>query len=184
MRQMIGNSAAKASWIVSLVLLLSASGAAQIGARQIVVSIPDRKLALVENGELKKVYPVAVGKESTPSPSGKFQIVNRLTEPAYYHEGKVVAPGPMNPLGTRWMGLSQKGFGIHGTNAPKSIGKAASHGCVRMARLDLEELFSLVRVGDEVLIIAERDELTAQYFGSSTNNVVLAAAQLPAAGGQ
>ena len=65
------------------------------------------------------------------------------------------------------MGLSEKGYGIHGTNAPKSIGKAASHGCIRMARPDLEELFSRTRVGDVVLILGERDDLTAQVFGTS-----------------
>ena len=71
------------------------------------------------------------------------------------------------------MGLSEKGYGIHGTNAPKSIGKAASHGCIRMARPDLEELFSHTRVGDTVLILRERDDLTAQIFGTSDAVVAL-----------
>jgi len=62
-------------------------------------------------------------------------------------EATVVAPGKTNPLGSRWMGLSAKGYGIHGTNVPTSIGKAASHGCIRMAKHDLEELFEMVTVG-------------------------------------
>lgn len=133
--------------------------------RQIVVSIPDRKLALIEDGAVKKVFPVAVGKQSTPSPTGSFRIVNRVANPTYYHAGKIVPSGPSNPVGTRWMGLSEHGYGIHGTNAPGSIGKAASHGCIRMARHDLEELFALVEVGDAVEIRAERDEVTARLFG-------------------
>jgi lipoprotein-anchoring transpeptidase ErfK/SrfK len=132
--------------------------------RVLVVSIPNRRLALTEDGVVKKVYPVAVGKDSTPSPAGSFTIVSRVSNPTYTHEGKVVPPGPANPVGTRWMGLSQKGYGIHGTNAPKSIGKAASHGCIRMARRDLEELYAQVRTGDTVEIIAERNPETAQLF--------------------
>ena len=134
--------------------------------RQIIVSIPDRKLALVENGEVKKTFPVAVGKESTPSPVGSFHIISRVSNPTYFHEGKIVPPGPANPVGTRWMGLSEHGYGIHGTNAPNSIGKAASHGCIRMARADLEQLFAMVQVGDAVEIRAERDEQTAAIFSS------------------
>jgi hypothetical protein len=78
------------------------------------------------------------------------------------------------------MGLSEKGYGIHGTNAPKSIGKAASHGCIRMARPDLEELFSQTKVGDTVLILGERDDLTAQVFGTSDAVLALGTASPPA----
>jgi lipoprotein-anchoring transpeptidase ErfK/SrfK len=131
----------------------------------LVLSLPDRKMALLENGSVKKVYVVAVGKKSTPSPIGTFTIVSRLNNPTYSHRGRIVAPGPDNPVGTRWMGLSVKGYGIHGTNAPKSIGKAASHGCIRMAKLDLEELFDAVRTGDQVEIIGERNAETAELFG-------------------
>jgi len=132
--------------------------------RRIVVSLEDRKLALVENGQVKKVYTVAVGKPSTPSPVGTFTIQRRVKNPVYQHDGKVVEPGPGNPVGTRWMGLSVKGYGIHGTNEPKSIGKAASHGCIRMARKDLEEMYGMVSVGDTVELIGQRNEETAQLF--------------------
>jgi hypothetical protein len=125
--------------------------------RLLIVSIADRKLLLVQNGALKKVYPVAVGKASTPSPAGSFSIVRRVSNPTYSHKGRVVGPGPKNPVGSRWMGLSLKGYGIHGTNEPNSIGKAASHGCIRMAKADLEELYAQVQVGDEVEIHAEHD---------------------------
>jgi lipoprotein-anchoring transpeptidase ErfK/SrfK len=117
-----------------------------------------------------------VGKASTPSPEGEFTVITRTEDPTYYHEGKVIPPGKNNPLGTRWMGLNLKGYGIHGTNAPKSIGKAASHGCIRMAKKDLEELFTLVKVGDGVTIRGERDELVAQVFGSNNTDVQVASA--------
>ena len=149
--------------------------------RFIMISIPDRQLALVDNGQVIKTFPVAVGKESTPSPDGDFTVVNRTENPTYYHKGKVIKPGKSNPLGTRWMGLSHKGYGIHGTNVPSSIGKAASHGCFRMAKKDVEELFKLVRVGDAVIVRSEHDELVAQVFNpenkdASSNAEVLAAA--------
>jgi lipoprotein-anchoring transpeptidase ErfK/SrfK len=76
----------------------------------------------------------------------------------------VVAPGKGNPLGTRWMGLTAKGYGIHGTNAPKSIGKAASHGCIRVRASDLEELFDLVSVGIVVEIHGERPEILTRIL--------------------
>ena len=133
--------------------------------RVIVVSLEDRKLALVEDGQVKKVYTVAIGKPSTPSPVGTFTIERRVKNPVYQHEGKTVEPGPGNPVGTRWMGLSIKGYGIHGTNMPKSIGKAASHGCIRMGKADIEDLFEQVHVGDTVELIGERNEETAQLFG-------------------
>jgi len=133
--------------------------------REIIVSLEDHKLALVENGEVKKVYPVAIGKRSTPSPAGNFTIQRRVKNPTYHHDGKTVLPGPGNPVGTRWMGLSKPGYGIHGTNEPKSIGKSASHGCIRMAKADLEEFYELVAVGDTVRLIGHRDDETARLFG-------------------
>jgi lipoprotein-anchoring transpeptidase ErfK/SrfK len=152
--------------------------------RQIVVSIPDRKLALLENGEIVRVYKVAVGARVSPTPTGTFEIVNRLDRPTYYHPHKVIPPGPDNPLGTRWIGLSKKGFGIHGTNEPHSIGRAASHGCIRMGRRDLEELFRLVRAGDEVQIRGERDEFTAQIFGGEPAAVATASTEPAEIAGQ
>ena len=139
---------------------------------KIVVSLEDRKLALVEDGEVMKVYTVAIGRPSSPSPVGTFTIERRVKNPVYQHDGKTVQPGPGNPVGTRWMGLNIKGYGIHGTNAPKSIGKAASHGCIRMAKKDVEELYALVQVGDTVELVGQRDAETAQLFGDPQKPVV------------
>ena len=145
--------------------------------RLIVVSLEDRKLALLEDGQVKKVYPVSVGKASTPSPVGTFTIERRVANPTYAHNGKVVPPGPGNPVGTRWMGLSLHGYGIHGTNEPRSIGKAASHGCIRMARADLEDLYPQMHVGDTVVLIGQRNAQTARLFGAP--QPMLAAPQQP-----
>ena len=82
----------------------------------------------VEATKVAEKSNVAVGAAVSPSPTGAFKIVNRIPRPTYYHPGKVIGPGKSNPLGTRWLGLSIKGFGIHGTNVPRSIGRAASHG--------------------------------------------------------
>jgi len=89
------------------------------------------------------------------------------------------------------MGLSIPGYGIHGTNVPSSIGKAASHGCIRMAKKDLEELYPMVEVGDTVELIGQRNEETAQVFGDAptplpaaepaTQTALASAEQLPAA---
>ncbi|MFY9643732.1 MAG: L,D-transpeptidase [Terriglobales bacterium] len=154
------------------------------------VSIPDRKLALFANGKLVRVYPVAVGKSSTPSPVGEFKIVNHVSNPTYYHKGKVIAAGAGNPVGTRWMGLSAKGYGIHGTNQPNSIGHAASTGCIRMSKPDLEELFTIVDVGDTVQIRSERDEQVASVFGpgpgadSESTTIAQGTAESNSIGGQ
>lgn len=143
---------------------------AKVSVRRILVSIPDRKLALLEDGKVVRLYHVAVGKRSTPSPVGEFQIVARVSNPTYFHKGVVIPPGKNNPVGTRWMGLSVKKYGIHGTNQPNSIGKAASSGCIRLGKRDLEELFTLVEVGDTVQISGERDGQIAAIFGDGDNN--------------
>ena len=143
--------------------------------RQIIVSVPDRKLAVLENGVVLRTFAVAVGAAVSPSPTGEFEIVNRLTEPTYYHAGVVIPAGPGNPLGPRWVGLSKPGYGIHGTNAPGSVGKAASHGCIRLRNRDIVQLFAMVRVGDTVEIRGERDEQTAQLFGGEVSTPVTVA---------
>ena len=148
--------------------------------RFILISIPDRQLAFVDDGEVVKVYPIAVGARHTPSTEGNFTIISHVANPTWSHKGNVVGPGKGNPVGSRWMGLSLKGYGIHGTNAPRSIGKAASHGCFRMGKKDVEELFKLVRVGDTVAVRAERDELVAQVFGGANNNGQVQLALAPA----
>jgi lipoprotein-anchoring transpeptidase ErfK/SrfK len=146
---------------------LAADGAREADAatsRRIVVSLPDRKLALIENEEIVSIYPIAIGAAQSPSPVGTFNVVTRVANPTYYKPGKVIGPGAANPIGTRWIGLSAKGYGIHGTDSPKSIGFAKSHGCIRLRNEDVERLFERVRAGDVVELHAERtDEITRLF---------------------
>lgn len=134
-------------------------------ARKIVVSIADRKLAVMEAGYVVKIFPTAVGAPVSPSPTGSYEIVNRVTEPTYYGFGKVIPPGKSNPVGTRWIGLSAKGYGIHGTNDPASIGRNVSHGCIRLRNNEIEELFEMVSVGDTVELYAEHTSELDEIFG-------------------
>jgi lipoprotein-anchoring transpeptidase ErfK/SrfK len=136
--------------------------------RRIVISIADRKLAVVEDGRVIKTYPTAVGADATPSPTGVFKIANRVPNPTWYGpRRKIVPPGKANPLGTRWMGLSHKGYGIHGTNNQGSIGHNVSHGCIRMRKADVEQLFEIVKVGDVVEMVAEPAPEMAWIFGTT-----------------
>jgi lipoprotein-anchoring transpeptidase ErfK/SrfK len=137
--------------------------------RAVLVSIVDCRLAVMENGKVLAYFPVAVGAAVSPSPTGEFEIVNRVANPAYYHEGVVMAASANSPVGTRWIGLNLKGYGIHGTNAPRSIGRAASHGCIRLKNRDVERLFAMLRVGDVVEIRGERDDEIAQVFGGAAD---------------
>ncbi|MGA2949081.1 MAG: L,D-transpeptidase [Candidatus Sulfotelmatobacter sp.] len=133
--------------------------------RVVLVSIADRRLAVLENGNVLAYFPVAVGAAVSPSPTGEFVIVSRVANPTYYHEGLVMPAGRGNPVGTRWMGLNVKGYGIHGTNAPRSVGHATSHGCIRLRNRDVERLYAMLRVGDIVEIRGGRDEEIASVFG-------------------
>jgi hypothetical protein len=108
-----------------------------------------------------RVFPVATGQASYPTPLGRFTIVVKWRNPWWYPPSspwakgrKPVPPGPGNPLGTRWMGLSAPGVGIHGTPDAASIGYSASHGCIRMRIADAEWLFSRVEIGTTVFIVA------------------------------
>ena len=134
--------------------------------RQIVISIADRQLAVVEDGQVLKTYPIAVGARRTPSPDGDFVIINHAKDPTYRHGDTEIAPGSNNPLGSRWMGLSLKGYGIHGTNVQSSVGKAVSHGCFRMRKQDVEELYTMVQIGDTVTVRRERDAMIARVFAA------------------
>jgi lipoprotein-anchoring transpeptidase ErfK/SrfK len=161
----------RAALIAGVTFTGTAAGAAE-GARsadatvvrRVVVSIPDRKLVLLENDRIISIYPVAVGAPVSPSPVGTFSVVTRVSNPSYYKRGRVVGPGPRNPVGTRWIGLSAKGYGIHGTDTPRSIGFAKSHGCIRLRNEDVEQLFEQLRAGDVVELHAERTVEVALLF--------------------
>ena len=180
----------QAAMVLTAMVVLASRSVAQTSdantaflRRNVVVSIPDRKLAVMEDGQILATFPVAVGAKVSPSPTGEFQIVTRVANPTYYHAGTVIPTGKDNPVGTRWLGLSHKGYGIHGTNAPRSIGHAASHGCIRLRNRDMERLFAMLQIGDTVEIRGQRDDELAQIFESTEGESIVAAAQVPAAAG-
>jgi lipoprotein-anchoring transpeptidase ErfK/SrfK len=160
----------KMAALTSVLLMAVAEAMAQENAprpvRRIVVSLPDRKLAVLEDDRVLRVFDTAVGAPKSPSPTGGFTIVNSIADPTWYTKGRIVGPGKCNPLGTRWLGLSVKGYGIHGTNVPSSIGHNASHGCIRMRNHDVEELFKMVAVGDQVELHGERSAELARVFAA------------------
>ena len=113
------------------------------------------------NGETPvRTFRVATGRAQYPTPTGSFRIVDMQTNPWWrppdsdWAKGlKPIPPGPGNPLGTRWMGLTAPGVGIHGTPDAASIGYSASHGCIRMLISDATWLFDHVSIGTPVLIV-------------------------------
>lgn len=127
----------------------------------IVIRRESRKLFLYRAGLLKRVFRVATGQPSYPTPLGRYEIVVKQRNPWWYPPAgsawakgkKPVPPGPGNPLGTRWMGISAPYVGIHGTPDAYSIGYSASHGCVRMLIPQVEWLFERVDVGTPVFIL-------------------------------
>ncbi len=127
----------------------------------IVIRRGSNRLELFHYERLRKRFRVATGERVYPTPLGRFHIVVKWRNPWWYPPNsrwakglKPVPPGPNNPLGTRWMGLSVPGVGIHGTPNGGSIGYSVSHGCIRMQIPEAEWLFEQVDVGTPVYIVS------------------------------
>jgi len=119
----------------------------------IVVDKSQNILTLKADGNVMKTYGVSTGKDFS-TPTGTFTITNKIVSPTWYTTGAVIpADDPKNILGSRWLGISKPGYGIHGTTEPQSIGKQVTAGCVRLKNSDVEELYTIVPAGTEVLII-------------------------------
>jgi len=125
------------------------------------VSKADKQVHVYEGATMVISYPVAIGTPDHPTPVGDFKIVNKRKNPTWVNPApngwgasmpKSIAPGPSNPLGTRAIDISASGIRFHGTNNRSSVGTAASHGCMRMLKEDVEALFERVSVGDRVII--------------------------------
>ena len=130
-------------------------------ANGIVINLSERNLYFYAADRPTHVYPIAIGMRGWETPTGDFRIANKRKNPTWFPprwalQEEPVPPGPDNPLGDRWMGLSAPGYGIHATNAPASVGRYASHGCMRMYPEQVHELYSLASVGTPVKIIYER----------------------------
>jgi lipoprotein-anchoring transpeptidase ErfK/SrfK len=109
-------------------------------------------MLLKSDGDVVKTYRVSTGKDNI-TPVGTYKIINKLKDPAWTSEGRVIPFGdPKNILGTRWMGFDIPSYGIHGTTQPESIGTQATAGCVRMINNEVEELYDLLPVNTEVTI--------------------------------
>lgn len=128
----------------------------------VVINKTKKILTVYNNGQVYRKYPVALGKNSSPTPDHKFTIVNKVVDPYWGGMGGRYTPirggAPNNPLGKRWLGLSTEkysGYGIHGNSAPFSIGKYISHGCIRMINDDVKELFDYIPVKTDVWIGTE-----------------------------
>lgn len=113
---------------------------AAAGGYGVEVDLARRQLILLQNGVAQTSFPVAIGKPATPTPPGNFSILNKAFNPG-------------GVFGTRWMGVTDYGIGIHGTSDPSSIGLAVSNGCIRMYNQDVEQIFPLLNVGDPVRIV-------------------------------
>ncbi|MFH1304460.1 MAG: L,D-transpeptidase family protein [Planctomycetota bacterium] len=115
------------------------------------VDLSDFSLTVHAHGYFVKRYAIGTGKDHS-TPTGKFQVKEKLVDPTYYGPDGVIAnDDPTNPLGERWIDLGDS-YGIHGTIDPASIGKAESRGCVRMLNEDVAEVYDLLGVNSEVVI--------------------------------
>jgi lipoprotein-anchoring transpeptidase ErfK/SrfK len=126
----------------------------------IVIHRGENRLFLYDGMRFRRMFAVATGQSLYPTPLGRFKIVVKWRNPWWYppaspwaQGSKPIPPGPGNPLGTRWMGLSAPGVGIHGTPSDGSIGYSVSHGCIRMHIPEAEWLFDHVDIGTTVFIV-------------------------------
>jgi lipoprotein-anchoring transpeptidase ErfK/SrfK len=118
-----------------------------------------------KTGELLAFFPASVGSDEKPTPSGVLKVTSIDAQPTYRYnpdykfkgvkskEAFVIKPGPNNPAGTHWIGLSSASYGFHGTPYPAKVSKSESHGCVRLTNWDVDRLAKLVKKGTEVAFI-------------------------------
>lgn len=124
---------------------------------QVIVDLSDRQVSLYENGQHRVSFPIAIGRAGWETPVGEYEVLSKEVNPVWQNPltEEVVAAGPENPLGSRWIGFWSDGknqLGFHGTNQSELIGQAVSHGCIRMHNDDIERLYERVAVGTTVKI--------------------------------
>ena len=140
---------------------------------RIFINLSNFSLVLERPGKEQKRWRIASGSHEHPTPVGRYYIYEKVYHPTWLppksdwaKDAKPIPPGPGNPLGTRWLGFDWGGVGIHGTNAPWTVGSAASHGCLRMVTEQVEELYELVEVGTPVIVLGgwENDPVLDRYW--------------------
>ena len=124
---------------------------------RLILRLRERRVYVYHKDQVQTSYPVAVGKAGWETPTGTFKIMQMVKNPSWQQPwtGEVMPPGPDNPLGSRWIGFWTDGtnvIGFHGTPNPESVGRPASHGCVRMFDKDVQSLFEKVDVGTPVIV--------------------------------
>ncbi len=145
-----------------------------VGVPELVLDRRRRLLRVIVDGKETRSFPVAVGMPGWETPVGRFQVIEMAANPVWKHpaNGSIHPPGPTNPLGSRWIGFhhdcrERSGFngqehlqvngcasaGFHGTHDRASVGRAASHGCVRLYDEHVIELFAMVRMGTSVTVL-------------------------------
>lgn len=123
------------------------------------ISLSRHKVILYSGNRAIKSYPIAIGRSGWETPTGNFQVMQMQENPKWIHPltGEAIPGGsPENPLGHYWIGFWTNGtnwIGFHGTPNPETVGKAASHGCIRMYNKDVAELFHQVKVGTPVKVV-------------------------------
>jgi L,D-transpeptidase ErfK/SrfK len=124
---------------------------------RLVIRLRERRVYVYRDDQLYTSYPVAIGRAGWETPTGEYEIISMVQNPGWQNPftGDIVQPGPNNPLGERWLGFwtdGQNYIGFHGTPNEQSVGRAASHGCVRMYNRDIREMFEMVSMGTPVKV--------------------------------
>jgi L,D-transpeptidase ErfK/SrfK len=129
----------------------------------LVVNVPEMRLFDFTQGSLPEVFAVAIGDEADPSILGDFEVGNKRVDPVWRVPASIreerpslpaeVPPGPDNPLGSRWITIGRTSYGIHGTNVRWSIGREATHGCLRLYDDEVQRLYDRVRRGTRIQIV-------------------------------
>lgn len=126
---------------------------------RVVVSLESFELVALSKERVVFNYPITIGADTGPTPTGAFRVTSRLKNPWYTPDDKPnVEPGaPDNPIGSRWIGIDKPSYGLHGTNEPDAIGTRDSEGCIRLRNEEIEELYRHVDKGTTVVIKEQFD---------------------------
>ena len=144
------------SAMLFLIAPVSAYAEPNGGKPFLIVNKANNKLAYVKGGKVEEIIDVATGKTNDLTPEGLFTVVVKAKNP-YYRKKDIPGGDPRNPLGSRWIGFDAQGtdgrtYGVHGTNAPWSIGRYISNGCIRMENKNVERLYEKVPIGTKILV--------------------------------
>jgi lipoprotein-anchoring transpeptidase ErfK/SrfK len=162
-----GKKFDQAGEIVSVANVLKNEAKLKVGRIEVDKSRQTVK-AFAPSGDLIAFFPATVGSEEKPTPSGRLKVVSADANPNYRYnpdykfkgvkskEAFTIKPGPNNPVGSYWIGLSAEGYGIHGTPNPSKVSKSESHGCVRLTNWDVGLLGKSVKKGTPVEFVDQR----------------------------